>query len=226
MIVKDADHTIKALVYEDDAEVTPDTWTVTVYNASNVSVETGSGSGQASHTIGSADLTAEAIGESWRVEWSIVIGSDTITPRNDAMLVLNGLWPVVSSSDLERRNPALVGTNKITTTAHSQEMLDEAWLEIQLRILASGRRPYLVLEPSALRLVHMHLAMHLIYNDLAARDDQWMMQADKYHERYERAWSELNPRTDDDHDGVQDGKRPMQPVYWLGGGGTRNGGWL
>jgi hypothetical protein len=102
MIVRDRAHTVAAPVYVDGTTaVTPASWSVAVYDPSNTSVETGTGSSSAaSHTIGSGDLSSYALGDGWRVEWVITLSDGTVlTQRNDAMLVRCGLWPVVGDVD-------------------------------------------------------------------------------------------------------------------------------
>jgi hypothetical protein len=220
MIVRDRAHTIAAPVYLDGTTaVTPASWSVTVYDASNTSVETGSGvSTAASHAIGSSDLTSYALGDGWRVEWVITLSDGTVlTPRNDAMLVRCGLWPVVGDVDLIRRWPALdpSGTTKVTSAADYQDFLDEAWTEIQLRLIADGRRPYLVMEPSALRRVHLYLAGALIFENEGTRlNPAWEQRAAMCRADYEKAWSELDPRYDDSDSGIENGRSPA-PTVWL-----------
>jgi hypothetical protein len=224
MIVRDRAHTIAAPVYVDGTTaVTPASWSVAVYDPSNTSVETGTGSSSAaSHTIGSGDLSSYALGDGWRVEWVITLSDGTVlTPRNDAMLVRCGLWPVVGDVDLIRRWPALdpSGTAKITSSADYQDFLDEAWTEIQLRLIADGRRPYLVMEPSALRRVHLYLAAALIFENEATRmNAAWADRAMQCRADYERAWSELDPRTDPDDSGRADGRQSASPPVFLSGG--------
>ena len=222
-VVRDRAHTISAPVYLDGALVVPTSWSVAVYNASNTSVETGSGSGAASHTIGSGDLTAETLGSGWRVEWTITLPDGTVLhPRNDAMLVRSGLWPVVTDADLYRREPSLDpgGVAPVTSRAGFQGYLDEAWTELQLRLIGLGRRPYLIMEPSALRQPHLYLALSLIFAGEASRlSDAWEQKADRYNDLYSRAWDSLAPHYDEDDDGQADSRRKsLQPTVWLNGG--------
>jgi len=222
-IVRDRAHTIAAPVYLDGEQVTPSSWSVTVYNASNTSVETGSGSSSvASHTIGSADLTSETLGDLWRVEWVITLSDGTVLhPRNDAMLVRSGLYPTITDADLLRREPSLdpAGHAPVTRRINFQGYLDEAWTELQLRLLSVGRRPYLVMEPSALRQPHMYLTLSLIFGGESSRlSEAWQEKADRYHEMYSRAWDSISFRYDDDDDGQADTRRKSaQGTVWLNG---------
>lgn len=222
MIVRSRATTVAALVYLDGAEVTPASWALTVYDATNTSAYTASGSSSAaSKSIPANTFSTYSYGEGWRVEWAITLsGGAVMDVRNDAMLVRTLLYPVVSDDDLVRRVPSLGGSHPITTSADYQDYLDEAWTEIQLRLISLGSRPYLVMEPSALRNVHLYSALALIFEDLRARNaDSWEDRAGQYRQLAEQAWGMLSPRYDRDDDGVADTRRQSATAsIWLSGG--------
>lgn len=223
--MRGAAHTIYAPVYLDGALDAPSSGTVSVYNASNTAVIDGQAvtvSGSiAQYAISSGDLTSEDLGEGWRVEWSLTMSDgDVLTPRNEAALVRNALWPVISDVDIIRRMPSLdpSSTTAITTASNYQGELDEAWTEIQLRLIRQGNRPNLILEPSALRDCHMSLTLAIIFEGrLASRLDlAYQEQAQRYRDMYDRAWNELSFRYDVDDDGrAEPARRAAQPTVWL-----------
>lgn len=233
LIVRGADHTIYAPIYLDAALVNPSgaTPTVSVYNAAGTAVvaaQNATVSGDiAQYTISAATLASEALGERWRVQWTLTLAGGTVlTPRNDAALVRAGLWPVISDVDVQRRMPALnlSSTTAISAATNWQGELDEAWTMINLRLIRLGNRPNLIMEPSALRECHMNLTLALIFEGrLASRlDEAYREQAMYYMDQYHRAWSELNPRYDSDDDGNTDlRRRPGTPLIWLSGGRSR-----
>ena len=228
LIVRGVNHTIYAPIYLSAALVAPTAAAaVSVYDASNTAIvdnQTATVTGSiAQYTISGATTTSLTLSERWRVEWSLPIsGGPTLTPRNDAALVRNGLWPVISDVDIYRRMPSLdpSGSAPIHADTNLQDQIDEAWTEIQLRLIAKGNRPNLIMEPSALREVHILLALALKFDDLASRlDTAYRDEADRYRERFEAAWDGLNPRYDVTDSGEADTRRrAVQPTVWLCGG--------
>lgn len=227
LIVRGRSHALYAPVYLDGELEVPSSATVTVYDATNTAVISAVAAsitnGIATYTIGSGDLSSYAVGEGWRVEWAVTLSSgEVLYPRNDAALVRNGLWPVVTDRDIARRVPGLSPTGRVpqTKAVSYQDALDEAWLEIQLRLIARGNRPNLILEPSALRQPHLFLAIALVLEDQEIRSQPvFEAKAQQYRAMYEQAWSELAPRYDTSDDGYADTRRrPAAATVWLCGG--------
>jgi len=116
---------------------------------------------------------------------------------------------MIADVDLIRRVPALdpASASVITTASDYQDFIDEAWTEIQLRLINLGNRPNLVIGPSALRDVLMYLALALIFENEAAQDNGYLVRAESYRDQYELAWSRLQLTYDSDDDGQPDVKR-------------------
>ena len=202
-------------VYRDGALVAP-TGTVSIYDAANVAQVDGAAV-TVSGSIASYSYTPAAslqLGTGWRVEWTLTLAGVVHVFRNDAALVRHRLYPVVTDADLFRRVSALdpSGSAPITSLSDYQDYLDEAWAEIQLRLIAKGNRPNLVLEPSALRQPHRDLTLAYIFDDLATRlNEAYQAQADRFRGFYETAWGHLNFDYDTDDDGVADQRRASSP---------------
>jgi len=226
LIVRGRDHIVYAPVYLDGALVAPSSATVTLYDASGTAVLSAVAATVlaptiARYTITAATTTSLTLGERWRVEWAITLSDGTVLrPRNDAALVRNGLWPVISDVDLYRRVRALDpgGTAPITAATDYQDELDEAWTEINLRLIALGNRPNLIMEPSALRQAHLYLTLALIFEgQLASRIDQaYRQDAVEFRRQYEAAWEGVSPRYDVGDAGAADTRRrALTPSIWL-----------
>ena len=85
-------------------------------------------------------------------------------------------------------------------------------------LLAVGNRPNLILEPSALRLVHRDLTLALIFDDLASRlNEAYQDQADRFRQHYESGWARLNFEYDTDDSGAADQRRAAVATIWLSG---------
>ncbi len=226
LIVRGRDHVVYAPVYLDGALVAPTSATMTLYDANGTAVlsavaATVLAPTVARYTITAATTTSLTLGERWRVEWAITLSDGTVLrPRNDAALVRNGLWPVVSDVDLFRRCKALDpnGTAPISSPTDYQDELDEAWTELQLRLIALGNRPNLIMEPSALRQAHLYLTLAIIFEgQLRSRlDEAYREDAAEFRRQYDAAWAGLSPRYDVSDAGAADTRRrPATPSVWL-----------
>ena len=107
--------------------------------------------------------------------------------------------------------------------------LDEAWATIMLRLIANGRRPYLVMSPSALRDVHLLLTLHLIFLDFqtsAGDGGRWQALAEHYGRRYTEAWGQLRFTYDEADENKVDpsSKKAATSQVWTNGRGLTNAG--
>lgn len=186
-------------------------------------------SNQAYYTLTGAQTTAEALGEGWLVEWTLAIQNDVVqTFRNDAALCRRTLWPVVSQADLEQRHsdlPQLLGS-----AASYQPYIDEAFATIVNRLIAAGRRPYLIIQPSALRDVHLMLTLHLIFIDYstsAGDGGRWQALGAHYQTQYEQAWGQLRFTYDEaDQNNVDPSKKKSgTSQVWTNGRGISTIAW-
>lgn len=226
LIVRGRSHTVYAPVYLSGALVAPTSPTVSLYDPSNTAIVSAASAtvtaSVAGYTFAAGDLTAYALGEGWRLEWVLPVSGETLYPRNEAALVRNGLWPVISDVDITREVHALnpSGSHPITTETTFQDYIDSAWTKIQRRLIRLGNRPNLIMEPSALADLHLSLTLAIIFRDQRSRlNTAWADIAEKHQAEYEAAWSELNPHYDVGDDGQADTeRRPVQPTVWLSGG--------
>lgn len=226
-LVQGRDNVISCPLWASGALVAPSSGTVSVYDTSNtaiVSAATVTVSGSvATYTIPAATLpTTLSRGMGWRVEWTLVVGGVTTVYRNSAGLVRSLLAPVVTDLDLYRREPALnpSANGPLTSETTFQAWLDEAWVTILGRLAGKGNLPHLVMEPSTLREPHLYLALSLIFESMGTKlSEANAEKATRYHERFEKAWSELAFEYDASDSGQSDGrrKRAASPTLWLGG---------
>lgn len=204
------DTLLKCPIYLDGALVEPDSGTVEVFDENGTSITSDTVTVTASvaeYTVLGADTTGLDYSDRWRVVWTLTFGSDDLEFENDAYLVRTVLYPVISDVDLFRYRPAFnpVSENAITREADYQDFLDEAWVQIETRLEESGRRPNLILNPSALRTVHLHLTCYLIYCDLRSRlGEAYVSEAADQLEQFESAWQRISLNYDADESGVQD----------------------
>ena len=164
LLERERDNALSCPVYSGGALVPPASGTVTVQDQSGEAIVDGAAvtitGDVATYTVTAATLPdTVSFAEGWMVEWALVASGITRAFRNDAALVRNALYPVVTDIDLFRRVSALDpnGNDPITSLTDFQDYLDEAWATIQNRLIARGNRPNLIMSPSSFREAHVCL---------------------------------------------------------------------
>jgi hypothetical protein len=212
-------------VYLDGALVAPDTGTLSIWNAANTlvvnAVSVSVVGDVATYTISAPTLASETNSDGWRLEWTLLFGSETATFRTDGSLVHRELYPVVTDADLLRAHTDLARRMPSSETSY-QDYLDEAWARIESRLVASGKRPWLILSPSALRDVHTYSTLALIFRDFAtggSTSPEWEMML-RYEALYDASWAQLTfPQADPStgQDAAPGTRSAGSPTIWLCG---------
>ena len=213
------------------ATATPTSGTVTIYRPDQTVLVTGAVTvaSIATFSLTGATTTAEALGEGFLIEWVLVMpDAVTHTFRQDAAVCRRTLYGVVSQDDLTQRHsdlPALLGAS-----ASYQPYIDEAFFTICNRLIGAGRRPYLVIQPSALRECHLMLALHLVFIDYstsAGDGGRWQALAAHYLMGYEQAYGQLRFSYDEADDNRIDPtkKRSASSQIWTNGRGLSHASW-
>lgn len=130
--------------------------------------------GEARYLLAGTDTAAWELGTGWRVEWRLTYADGgSLFLRREAAVVSARLYPPASLVDVYRAAPALNPDHPRPLGDHTLEdlegFLEDAWLGIEEHLLASGRLPWLVLSPHALRGAQVHGAIARAYRDLVAR---------------------------------------------------------
>jgi hypothetical protein len=213
------------------ATATPTSGTVTIYRPDQTVLVTGAVTvaSIATFSLTGATTTAEALGEGFLIEWVLVMpDAVTHTFRQDAAVCRRTLYGVVSQDDLTQRHsdlPALLGAS-----ASYQPYIDEAFFTICNRLIGAGRRPYLVIQPSALRECHLMLALHLVFIDYstsAGDGGRWQALAAHYLMGYEQAYGQLRFSYDEADDNRVDPtkKKSASSQIWTNGRGLSHASW-
>ena len=200
---------------------------MTIYDAANAEIVSAAAvsvvASVAQYTITAATTASLDTEEGWRVEWSLVM-PDGVTHvfRVEAALVLRRLYPTITDLDIFRRESGLdpSGADPITTLSDYQDYIDEADEDVQLHLIERGNRPNLITSPSALHLIWLFTALHLIFRDLSTRlNPTYADRAREYGEDLARAWASASFLYDDDDDGQANStnRRAAQPSIWLCG---------
>jgi hypothetical protein len=216
-------NTVACPLYRDGALVAPSSGTLTVWNTSGTKVLDAVAAtitaSVATVAISSGQLAGQTNSDAWRFEWALTIGGVVSTFRTDGALVYRRLYPVITDVDLLRAHTDLTRRRPASESSY-QDYLDEAWARIEGRLIASGKRPWLILAPSALREVHLYLTLHLVFNDFATggTDSSEWSQAANYATQYETAWGLVTyPQADPDGGAEGNRRRNLSPTVWLTG---------
>ncbi len=226
LLEQSRDNLIKAPSHIDGGAVAPSSGTVTIYNAAAGVVVNAAAvtiaSSVAQYTVTAAVLAAEELEEGWVFEWALTMPDGVVhTARNDGACVRVRLYPTITDADLFRRESALdpSGSAAITSLSDFQDYIDEADTEVQLRLVALGNRPNLVVSPSALRPVYLNLVLSLVFEDLSSRlNEAYSRKAEHYRATYEREFNRANFLYDTDDDGTPDhptARKAARPTVWL-----------
>lgn len=222
-ILKGQPTTLRCPVYDAGALVAPTSGTVTVFDANRSKVV----DAQAvviTDSVATYTLTSSADAEAgWQVEWTLLINGSTRIFKNEAALVLQLLYPVLTDQDIFRRAPALnpgaPDTFWADGTTNLESWRDEAWTEIKDRLVEMGVRPSLTLSPTSFRRVHRALTLALIFEYLGASlgDDEHRRTGEEKRAQFDSAWVDLRFINDADEDGEPDSteREAAEPTIWL-----------
>jgi hypothetical protein len=214
-------------VYYAGAAVQPDSTVLTVYDEANTVVPTSAVSyafGIAIATVAAATTSARSPSSRWRVEWVHTLSAEEISFRDECYLVRHRLRPTITDDDIAARLPILDtdAAGRLTTAATYQDQIEEADIEVQSRLITEGRRPNLIVSPSALREAWLTKTIAIIFDGLSAASgdvgDPYAAKAAEWERKFEAAYSRARAAFDWDDDGVADvGGRvgPRAGVHWL-----------
>lgn len=223
-LVRAADNVLTCNVYRDGAQISATSGTCTVYDSTGEQVATGATSTGTSpaYTLAAASVPDTLnLGNDWRVEFDLVIAGADYRFKNKAHLVRSHLHPVITDVDLYRRQKQLdpSGAGPLTSDTDMQDYIDEAWVVLLGRIQHNGPLPFLIMEPTALREVHINLALSLVFEgaQVGLTDAGYDELADKYRGRYEDAYRALTFEYDSGLTGRVDGsrRRAASSQLWL-----------
>lgn len=195
-------------VFRDDQLQLPTLGTCTVYDGTGTALATPAvtfpGS-VATATLPGATTASLPFAEGWRVEWSLTMPDGIVHLfRNDAALVRYRLYPTITGLDVGRRLRALDLTQPavITTRTTHQDAIDEADVELQLRLIERGRRPWCLATPSALRMAWLYLAVAIELESLAVQNPALAETAADWRAKYEASYTSASAQFDYDQDGI------------------------
>lgn len=199
LIERGTANTLRCPVYDDGVLSAPSSGTVSVYEGSIARVDAQSVTVTSSvATYSWTPATTIGLGEGWRVEWALVMpDGKTHTYRNEAALVRRRLYCPITNADLYDLVPALdpASPSPITslTAAQISSRIEQAWEELQRRLLAKGNRPNLVVNAYAFTTAMVELSLARLFEGLPTHMNQvWAQRGAAHRARYEAAWLDVS----------------------------------
>lgn len=179
----------------------------------------------------SADITIPAAtpyGDRYALLWVYQIAGRAYPDRGAAMVVRYRLPCPLTDEDIAQAAPPLDRAQRgaVTARAAYADMLDEAWIQIQTRLIQDGNRPNRILDASALRTAALHLTLALIFDALTSRQGEGYAEtADRHRTMFEHEYARVKVQyAPDDPAGIETTKRgPPASVILGGAGGSRRG---
>ena len=230
LIERDRANVLKAPIYRSGALAAPTGGTITIYDGGGAKVVDAAAvtvtASVAQYSLASATVTSQSFGSGWRIDWALAMPDGvTHTFRRSAALVRRALYPVITDTDLTELHSDLTTLRPASLSSY-QQYIDSAWHDIIDMLINAGNFPYLVMEPSAFRRVHLYKTVEIIARDFSTSfgdGSKWDGLADVYEMKFDKNWGKLNFIYDSDDDGQPDArKRPASAVMWLGVGRGRN----
>lgn len=216
--------TVRAELYVDGVLTAPDSGAVTVYEPDGEELATGSVTVSDSvATFGVAVAADAQLAAQYRVEWSLVVGSETYRHRTRAEVVRRRLVCPVSVIDLYRVAPQLdsSATDSVSrfTVSDYADFIREAWLWCLVQLRQSGRRPDVVSGADALREATLHKALSMVYGAMLLAGAERFAELHNMHDdKAARAFRMARIEYAPDDDATARRDRPGRPSsLWLMG---------
>lgn len=233
-IQRETDNVIYLSLFSDAQPATPeDGATVSIYDGQGKAIVTDGDVTEglpSSYTI-SASVLPDTVpfSERWVVEWTGSYADTEFLIREDAHLVLRKISPVVSEATLIQRHFDLANLRPKGRTSWQPE-IDNAWIDVVVRLLSQGQMPYLAMNPWAFREAHMFGALAIIFREISTHASGGGKYADlamQYAAAAEASWSRMNLVYDTSQEGVAGSADAAQatPVVMLTTGNRSSFGW-
>jgi hypothetical protein len=173
-------------------------------------------------------------GDGYTESWDLTVAGVVQTGRREAYLARRALHCPVTQADLEALHPRL-STTMGNAAASLQGHLDEAWADTLLRLVAGGRWPEAIIEPTSLREYVRETALYYVFRSLiggaGTGSDRYTALSDEHKSAALAAWGGIRYRQDFDQDGLADDETRRGPgggvvsrsgaTPWVYGAGLR-----
>lgn len=225
--------TLRLQAYRNQVATAATSGTLTIVDAGGNTIVTGATSTDGTDTTyallaGDTDTTM-AYSARWRARWALTISGETKNFEADVWLVRSVLYPVVTVDDLitgrHRDLADLVDGGVDSIEGYGIE----AWKGIEADLIKRGKRLNLIMEPWALRNLHLYRWLELCFNDALTRfagNDAYEAHRDRYAELATAEWDKgVKFDYDANEDGLADVKATGSNTLFLTAGNMTGPAW-
>lgn len=162
---------LNAVFYDDAGDVqTTTSGTIDVYLGARKIVDGAAitPGAESTYSLTAATTTSEAPSDSYLEVWTVVIDGSTYVRQREGYLVRRAYYPIITDTDLTDRRTELASFLSVLDISTYEKYRAEANVELQLDLIAKGRRPWLIFDRSAARRLHITKTLQLIDEDFAA----------------------------------------------------------
>jgi hypothetical protein len=223
LIERGRDTAVSLDVYSDaGVQQSPSAATVVLYDGSEVvqtSVAATTVGPPISYTVPAATHAIRSLSSDWLAVWTVTISGVDYVFRQPVYLVRHVLYPVIIDTDLTDVHSDLDALRDSANMASFEPLRSLAWSRIQRRLIARGNRTSLVMDPWALKDLHVFETLALVFAAIASSlgDSRYAELAEQYRTDATSAWNSLVFRYDADENGAMDSSdiRRGAPVVYL-----------
>lgn len=164
-------------------------------------------------TILAASLPATLdYSDTWRASWALSLAGESATFHQDAQLIARPWYPSLTLNQLTAASPKLRTIYDLDDPEDAQELddvLQNAIEDTQLRLVGSGRRPWLIFDAWRINAYLTETVLGRIYRSLLLDGDPANFTAHdrlatKHEEAAELAWGAMNFKYDEEQTGKGD----------------------
>jgi uncharacterized protein (DUF58 family) len=174
--------------------------------------------GVATYTLLGTATDDLELSRDWRIVWSLLMADAVVHTFDNRMVLCRRVpFPVITESSLYARVTSLDPTDPacISRRTEYSSTIDDAWIRLVNRLVESGKRIELIVDPSVLREAHLTLTLAMVFDDLATRNPAYNDTAASFRAQHETAWGSLVLPTDTDDDGDADVVVVPRGPVWL-----------
>ena len=223
LIERGRDSAITLDIYSDaSVQLSPTAATVVLYDGTEevvASVAATTVGPPISYTVTAATTASRGLSASWRAVWNVTIAGVDYAIGQPAYLVRHKLYPVVIDDDLTDRHSDLDALRNSAQMTSFEPFRLLAWSRIQRQLIAKGNRPALIMDPFALKDLHVFETLAIAFASIAQSlgDARYATLAQSYREQARAEWSSLVFKYDENEDGrtVPREDRKASPVIYL-----------
>lgn len=224
-LLRGEDYSATAEVWTDGVAATVGSTTASLLKADGTVAQTVTATvagNVATAVFAGSSTSGESPGDGWLIRWNVTVDGAPRRFQNAASVVLYEAVPVVTADVLLKRATELedIRADETARAELIQDVVSEAWFILRQLLRQKGRRPYLIVDSTALRESHILKALALAYQRVAPGEGspEWSKYLD-YDRQFTATWEAVTMAEADPSTYLPTGSRVgVRGPMWLGSG--------